>query len=73
MVLLKNEKETLPLKNVQTIALIGPMINDGENLLGWWWGQGVGENVCTITEAMKKEFGENTALLCAQGCAVEGH
>lgn len=73
MVLLKNEKETLPLKNAQTIALIGPMIDDGENLLGWWWGQGVGEDVCTITEAMKIEFGENTTLLCAQGCDVEGH
>lgn len=73
MVLLKNDNGILPLKGVKTIALIGPMIHDGENLIGWWWGQGIGEDVCTIADAMQKEFGSDVRLLCAQGCDVEGH
>jgi len=35
-VLLKNNNNVLPLKNVGQIALIGPMVNDKVNLLGWW-------------------------------------
>ena len=35
-VLLKNEKQILPLKKTQKIALIGPLANDKNNMLGTW-------------------------------------
>jgi len=35
-VLLKNEKQILPLKKNQKIALIGPLANDKNNMLGTW-------------------------------------
>jgi beta-glucosidase len=35
-VLLKNNKNTLPLKPAQRVALIGPLANDKNNMLGTW-------------------------------------
>ena len=35
-VLLKNNNQTLPLKKTQKIALIGPLANDKNNMLGTW-------------------------------------
>ena len=36
MVLLKNEKQTLPLKASGTVAVIGPLANNNENMTGTW-------------------------------------
>src|ERR1044072_4270730 len=45
MVLLKNDRETLPLnKNVGSIAVIGPLADDRRAPLGWWAGDGKEEN-----------------------------
>lgn len=35
-VLLKNDKQTLPISNTKTIALIGPLANNAENMPGTW-------------------------------------
>src|SRR5882762_6450151 len=41
MVLLKNEREALPLsKEVRSIAVIGPLADDRRAPLGWWSGDG---------------------------------
>ena len=41
MVLLKNDRETLPLnKNVGSLAVIGPLADDRRAPLGWWSGDG---------------------------------
>ena len=48
MVLLKNDRETLPLnKNISSVAVIGPLANDGRAPLGWWAGDGKEENTVT--------------------------
>ncbi|WP_407483538.1 beta-glucosidase BglX [Elizabethkingia meningoseptica] len=36
MVLLKNDKQTLPLKAGGTVAVIGPLANNNENMTGTW-------------------------------------
>ena len=59
MVLLKNEKNLLPLSStVKRVALIGPMVKDRSDLLGAWAFKGQAEDVETIYEGMQKEFGE---------------
>lgn len=57
VVLLKNKGNLLPLDgNKKSIALIGPMVTNQEDVLGWWWGQGVADDVCTVLNAVNQEF-----------------
>ena len=49
MVLLKNERETLPLsKDLKSIAVIGPLADDQVNPMGSWTGDGRKEDVVTL-------------------------
>lgn len=68
MVLLKNEKSLLPLKNVsgKTIAIIGP--NADRLLLGGYSGEP--SYFVTVLEGIKSQFGENNKILFAQGCKI---
>lgn len=73
MVLLKNVGQTLPLsKNIQQIALLGPMVNDSVNLMGSWEGQGISESVETLLEGFKTEFNGKAMLNYARGCDFQG-
>lgn len=67
MVLLKNEKQTLPLRNKGKIALIGPMVKDRHEIIGSWRCFGKDEDAQTLYEGMKGEF-DNAELLYARGC-----
>lgn len=74
MVLLKNEKNLLPLSStVKRVALIGPMVKDRSDLLGAWAFKGQAEDVETIYEGMQKEFGDKVRLDYEQGCALDGN
>lgn len=73
MVLLKNDNSLLPLKKGMTMAVIGPMAKDKENLLGSWKAHGRVDDVESIYEGLKKEFGSNTRLLYAAGCDFDGN
>lgn len=72
IVLLKNANDLLPLTKHKNIAFIGPMIANREDLLGWWWGQGMAEDVCPIQEAANKEFSDKANIIYAEGCDIEG-
>lgn len=72
MVLLKNDNSLLPLKKGMTMAVIGPMAKNKENLLGSWKAHGRVDDVESIYEGLKKEFGSNTRLLYAAGCDFDG-
>lgn len=72
MVLLKNDNCLLPLKKGMTMAVIGPMAKDKENLLGSWKAHGRVDDVESIYEGLEKEFGSNTRLLYAAGCDFDG-
>ncbi len=73
MVLLKNEKQTLPLsRNIRHIALIGPMVHDSINMMGSWEGQGVPAVVETLMAGFQKEFDNKTKLHYALGSGFQG-
>lgn len=72
IVLLKNQERTLPLsKEVKQIAVIGPIANDGEDLIGNWSAHGRGADAETILGSLKAKFtGSN--LNYAKGCDFDG-
>lgn len=72
MVLLKNTQNILPLLGVKSIALIGPMAKNQEELLGSWFAHGKSEDVCSIYDAMKYEFAEKADIFYTQGCDFDG-
>lgn len=71
-VLLKNDNETLPLKgDAKTVALIGPLADNQNELLGCWPGLGNPADVVTI----RKGLGDALAgakLVVAEGCPIKG-
>jgi beta-glucosidase len=73
MVLLKNDRETLPLnKNVGSIAVIGPLADDRRAPLGWWAGDGKEENTVTPLAGIKATVSAQTKVGYAKGCDVTG-
>lgn len=74
MVLLKNKNNILPLKSkYKNIAIIGPMVKDSVNIMGFWEGKGRSEDVETIYDGLLKEFGEKISLNYAIGADFEGY
>ena len=57
MVLLKNDGAALPLAATAKIALMGPLADNGEDLLGSWYGRGRGGEVTTVRQGLEKTFG----------------
>ncbi|MDP4239018.1 MAG: glycoside hydrolase family 3 N-terminal domain-containing protein [Bacteroidota bacterium] len=73
IVLLKNEKQLLPITSrYKRVALIGPMAKDKENLLGAWQAHGQVNDVESIFEGLEKEWKSNIELDYAKGCDFEG-
>lgn len=71
MVLLKNDRNTLPLnKNIASIAVIGPLADDRRAPLGWWAGDGKEENTITPLAGIKAKVSPQTKVLYAKGCDV---
>lgn len=67
IVLLKNEKDLLPLTS-QKIYAMGPMLRERESLLGTWATESLPEDVISIAQGLTDALGnrvqlENTALL----------
>lgn len=73
MVLLKNERETLPLsKEVKSIALIGPLADDQSDLLGSWTGDGNAADAVTLLAGVKAAVSPATKINYAKGCDING-
>jgi len=74
IVLLKNEKNTLPLtKKSRSIALIGPLATEKTQLLGAWSGAGEGEKCISVLEALReRSTRDGFKLNHVKGCALEG-
>lgn len=72
MVLLKNDRETLPLnKNLRSIAVIGPFADDRRTPLGWWSGDGKEENTVTPLAGIKAKVSPHTKVFYAKGTEVK--
>lgn len=52
-VLLKNDKQTLPLKNVKTVALVGPLADAGVDQVGTWCFDAEPEHCVTPAQAFR--------------------
>jgi len=72
IVLLKNDKNLLPLsKKIKTVALIGPLADDAEDMLGGWHASGKAENVVTILQGIKNALPSSAKILYTHGCGIE--
>jgi beta-glucosidase len=69
-VLLKNTNQTLPLKKSGTIALIGPLANNKNNMLGTWAVSGDPQTSIPVLEGMKNAAGNSVNILFAKGANI---
>lgn len=68
IVLLKNEKELLPIKSsVKKIAVIGPLADDKDSPIGNWRAQGETNSAVSLLEGVKKAVGKNVKVTYAKG------
>ena len=71
IVLLKNNNQLLPLsKNTKTIAVIGPLANAKEEMIGNWPGKGDDKNSVSLLEGLKTRFPSSTKFLYSKGCNI---
>jgi beta-glucosidase len=73
LVLLRNERETLPIKRErgrQTIAVVGPLADDKKNLIGSWSGDGRAEDAVTVLDGIRTRAGSDVRVTHARGCDV---
>ena len=70
-VLLENKNSLLPLsKDIKTIALVGPLADDKDDMIGPWSAKGEGKDSISIKEGIQSKLAEGLKLLYAKGCAV---
>lgn len=70
MVLLKNNNSVLPLKKSGTIALVGPLANDQNNMLGTWAVSGNAQTSIPIFDGMKTVGGAGVTIQYAKGANI---
>lgn len=66
-VLLKNDKNILPLNKKQSIALIGPLADAQNNMSGTWAVATDNENNVTVIQGLKNALGKNVKINYAKG------
>src|SRR5690606_13717941 len=66
-VLLKNEKNTLPIKKTGTIALIGPLADAKENMTGTWSVAAENQHSISVLAGLQKAVGGKAKIVYAKG------
>lgn len=69
-VLLKNENQTLPLQAKQSIALVGPLADNAENMTGTWSVAADFSKSVSLLEGLKNAVGSEVNILYAKGTNV---
>jgi beta-glucosidase len=73
IVLLKNDKNLLPLKrDLNSVAVIGPNADDVMNQLGDYSPRKILQHVTTVTEGIKAAVSPQTKVIQARGCEITG-
>jgi len=73
LVLLKNEKNLLPLKkDLKSIAVIGPNADDVMNQLGDYSPHEIPQHVTTVIEGIKAAVAAQTKVTHVRGCEITG-
>lgn len=70
-VLLKNDKDALPLNKMKTIALIGPLAKDEFHINGNWGGAGDRNGKSVSVYEGLQEYMKDSQILYAKGCDIE--
>jgi beta-glucosidase len=72
IVLLKNENSLLPLKkNIKTIAVVGPLADSKDDMLGPWSAKGEGKDCITTLKGIKNAVSKDTKVLYSRGCDID--
>lgn len=71
LVLLKNEKQLLPLKKSGTIAVIGPLADAKENMPGTWSVATNMDTAISLLAGIKDVAGKSTKVLYAKGSNLD--
>lgn len=78
IVLLKNDNSTLPLRDPESVAVIGPSAENPRNMLGDYSYGGhyeagqTGDEIVTLLEAVRDRVPAKTEVFFAEGCKVLG-
>ncbi len=73
IVLLKNEKNLLPLgKEIKRVAVLGPLAADTFHPLGGWNAQGSKDDVVSVFDGIARKVSPRTKVLYHRGCEIEG-
>ena len=70
IVLLKNDKQILPLKKTGTIAVIGPLGNSKADMIGTWAFAGGQDKVFSVVDGLKNIGGSSVNVLYAKGAEL---
>ncbi|MGI4871992.1 MAG: beta-glucosidase BglX [Janthinobacterium lividum] len=70
LVLLKNDNQTLPLKNTADIAVVGPLADRARDMIGNWSGAGDGKQAVPILQGIKNVGGSTIRVSYAHGVNV---
>lgn len=70
IVLLKNEGDILPIQKKGTIALIGPLADNRENMTGTWSVAGKFEESVSVHDGLKNAVGNRAKIVYAKGANV---
>lgn len=74
IVLLKNEKELLPLtKKIRTIALIGPLAKSKKDMEGGWIVESDTTKVTSLYEGLVAKAGKDTKINYIRGCEINSN
>ncbi|HLR33107.1 MAG TPA: beta-glucosidase BglX [Fodinibius sp.] len=72
IVLLKNE-EVLPLsKEIESLAVIGPLADNKQELLGPWSAAGRWQNIVTVLQGIRQKVGSETNIHFTKGSSITG-
>ena len=70
-VLLKNQQNILPLKKTGTVAVIGPLADNKENMPGTWSVAADFTKATSVLTGLKEALGSNVKFLYAKGSNLD--
>ena len=70
-VLLKNDNAALPLsKQVKKVALIGPLADDAEELVGCWFSRAHASDIVSLATGVRAKLPADAQLTVLRGCPI---
>lgn len=71
IVLLKNQNQLLPLRtDVKTIAVIGPLADARNEMIGNWAAKGEGKDAVSVLDGIKAAVSPSTKVIYSKGCNI---